>query len=47
MVKASACLVRNKETQRQSLNTFIQDIEGRGMKAKSERLICKRGILNV
>ena len=27
MVKASECLARNKETQRQSLNVFIQDVE--------------------
>ena len=30
MVKASECLVSNEETQRRSLNAFIQDVEGRG-----------------
>ena len=30
MVKASECLVWNEGTQRQNLNAFTQDVEGRG-----------------
>ena len=30
MVKASECLAWNEETQRQNLNAFIQDVEGKG-----------------